>query len=66
MAISKKKLESNKKWDKENIKRIGIAFRKDEYDALKEYCNNFGFSVNGYCRQILMKSINYSKDSEEL
>lgn len=65
MAISKKKMESNKKWDKDNIKRIGIAFKTDEYKALKEYCNNFGFSINGYCRQVLMKSINYTKQEDE-
>lgn len=65
MAVSKKKMESNRKWDKENLKRVGVAFRKDEYECLKNYCDSFGFPVSGFIRQLTLKSISYSKDSEE-
>lgn len=64
MAVSKKQLEYAKKWDKENLKRVGVAFRKDEYEALKKYCDSFGFPVSGFIRQVTMKSINYKKDDK--
>lgn len=64
MAISKKKMESNKKWDKDNIKQAGVVFRKDEYEAVKKYCDSFGFPVSGFIRQVTLKAINYTKHKE--
>lgn len=61
MAVSKAKLESNKKSMQKYWKNVGIKFRKEEYEALKEYCNTLGLPVNGFVRQVMMKAINYNK-----
>ena len=65
MAVSDKQRQYAKKWDEKNIKRVGVVFRTDEYNALKEYCDSFGFPVSGFIRQLTMKAINYSKDELE-
>lgn len=67
MAVSDKKKASNKKWNEKNIRNRTISFRVEEYEALEQYCQILGLSVNSFCRQIIMKAINYQKntDSEE-
>lgn len=66
MAVSKKQLESNKKSDAKYWTTRTIKFRKEEYKALKEYCETLGFPVNGFVRQVVMKSINYNKDENNI
>lgn len=34
-----------KEWDKKNLKRIGVAFRIDEYEKLKQYCDSNNIAV---------------------
>lgn len=64
MAVSESKKRANKKYDKNNYKQQQIRLKIDEYNALHEYCNILGLSINGFCRQIILKSINYKPDNE--
>ena len=66
MAVSEKQKQYAKKWDDKNLKRRTISFRKDEYEALEQYCNMLGLPINRFCRQVLMKAINYNKGESDL
>lgn len=33
------------KWDKNNLKRIGVALRIEEYEKLKKYCDSNNIAV---------------------
>lgn len=33
------------KWDKKNLKRIGVALRIEEYEKLKKYCEENNIAV---------------------
>lgn len=66
MAMSESRKRANRKYDKDNYKQQNVKMRIDEYNALHEYCNMLGLPINGFCRQVLMKAINYNKDESDL
>ena len=34
-----------KEWDKKNLKRVTVAFRTEEYEKLKKYCDSNNIAV---------------------
>ena len=57
MALSEKKLASNKKYDQKNFKYYSIKFKKEEYEKLVQYCTENGLPINGFMRDVIMKAI---------
>lgn len=47
-----------KKWDKENIKRISIALRKEEYEKLQKYCDSNNIAIATFVKSRIVDIIN--------
>lgn len=57
MALSEKKRISNANWDRENMKRMSLALRSDEYAQLKEHIQQTGENANGFIRRAIASTI---------
>lgn len=51
-----KKKASNKKWDSHNLERLSVVFRAGELDTIRQAAQIAGSSVNGFCRETLVKA----------
>lgn len=57
MALSEKKRVSNANWDKDNMKRMSLALRIDEYDRLKKHIQQTGENANSFIRRAIAHTI---------
>ena len=59
--MSEKYTESQKKaslkYAKENLKRVPLDLPKADYEALKEYTEKTGETVNGFIKRIIKENI---------
>lgn len=55
MAFNKK--EYDKKYVKENLKRISLNLQKDNYKILKEVSDKYGYSVSAFIKEAIQEKI---------
>lgn len=54
---SRAKLEANKRYNQKAYKRISIAFKKEDLELIKSYCDAKNLSFNGFVTSTLMKVV---------
>lgn len=57
MATSEAQMKATLKYKAKAYKRIPLDVRIEEYEALKEYTDKTGESINGFIRRIIKKAI---------
>lgn len=57
MATSKAQVEATMRYKAKAYKRIPLDMKIEEYEALKEYTDNTGESINGFIRRIIKENI---------
>lgn len=55
--VSEKKRISNANWDKDNMKRMSLALRADEYAVLKSHIDQTGENANAFVRRAISETI---------
>ena len=65
--VSEKKKQSNRKWDKDNMKKIACRLRKEDAELFANYCYDNGTTPAQYLKQHIMQVIDkyYEKTDEE-
>ena len=57
MATSEAQVRATMKYKAKAYKRIPLDMKIEEYEALKEYTDNTGESINGFIRRIIKENI---------
>ncbi len=57
MAASKAQVRATLKYKAKAYKRIPLDVKIEEYEALKEYTEKSGESINGFIRRIIKENI---------
>lgn len=57
MALSKSKMESNKKYDQTHSKYQTVKMRISEYEAMKKAVEISGETTNGFMRKAIMDRV---------
>lgn len=57
MATSEAQIKATLKYKAKAYKRIPLDVKIEEYEALKEYTENTGESINGFIRRIIKENI---------
>lgn len=57
MATSRAQIEATMKYKAKAYKRIPLDVRIEEYEAIKEYTEKSGESINGFIRRIIKENI---------
>lgn len=57
MATSEAQVKATLKYKAKAYKRIPLDVRVEEYEALKEYTDKTGESINGFIRRIIKENI---------
>lgn len=57
MATSEAQMRATLKYKSKSYKRIPLDMKIEEYEALKEYTDNNGESINGFIRRIIKENI---------
>ena len=57
MATSEAQVRATLKYKAKAYKRIPLDMKIEEYEALKEYTDNTGESINGFIRRIIKENI---------
>lgn len=57
MATSDAQTKATLKYKAKAYKRIPLDVRIEEYEALKDYCNRSGESINGFLRRIIKENV---------
>ena len=57
MAASKAQVEATLRYKAKAYKRIPLDMKIEEYEALKEYTDKTGESINGFIRRIIKENI---------
>ena len=57
MATSEAQIRATLKYKAKAYKRIPLDMKIEEYEALKEYTDNTGESINGFIRRIIKENI---------
>ena len=57
MTQTEAQKRARNKWKSNNMKRIPLDVRTDEYVDLKTYCDAHGLSINGFIRQLIREAI---------
>lgn len=57
MAASEAQVRATLKYKAKAYKRIPLDMKIEEYEALKEYTDNTGESINGFIRRIIKENI---------
>lgn len=57
MATSDAQIRATLKYKAKAYKRIPLDMKIEEYEALKEYTDNTGESINGFIRRIIKENI---------
>ena len=57
MATSEAQVRATLKYKAKAYKRIPLDMKLEEYEALKEYTDNTGESINGFIRRIIKENI---------
>ncbi len=57
MATSEAQVRATLKYKAKAYKRIPLDMKIEEYEALKEYTDNTGESINGFIRRIIKEEI---------
>lgn len=57
MATSEAQMRATLKYKAKAYKRIPLDMKIEEYEALKEYTDNTGESINGFIRRIIKEKI---------
>ena len=60
MATSEAQVRATLKYKAKAYKRIPLDMKIEEYEALKEYTDNIGESINGFIRRIIKENIKKS------
>ncbi len=60
MATSEAQVRATLKYKAKAYKRIPLDMKIEEYEALKEYTDNTGESINGFIRRIIKENIKKS------
>lgn len=61
------KLKANKKWNDENTKNGSFQIRKELFEAMEKYCNEYGYSKNGLITELFkerLKSVGMWDDEQ--
>lgn len=48
---------SNKKWDKENLERLSVVFRRGALEQIASAAGKAGKSKNAFCRDAIMSAV---------
>lgn len=57
MATSEAQVRATMKYKAKAYKRIPLDMKIEEYEALKEYADSTGESINGFIRRIIKENI---------
>lgn len=57
MATSKAQMEATLRYKAKSYKRIPLDVRIEEYEALKQYTEKTGESINGFIRRIIKENV---------
>ncbi len=57
MATSEAQVKATLKYKARAYKRIPLDVKIEEYEALKEYTDSIGESINGFIRRIIKENI---------
>lgn len=57
MATSKAQIEATLRYKAKKYKRIPLDMKLEEYEALKQYTDKTGESINGFIRRIIKENI---------
>ena len=57
MSTSEAQVRATLKYKAKAYKRIPLDMKIEEYEALKEYTDNTGESINGFIRRIIKENI---------
>jgi hypothetical protein len=57
MPYNDKKKETNKKWDKEHMKKLATGLPTPQADQFIEYCNSQGKSVHTVLKEYALQCI---------
>lgn len=63
MATSKAQVEATLRYKAKAYKRIPLDVKIEEYEALKQYTDKTGESINGFIRRIIRESIEFEESS---
>ena len=62
MAMTKKeKAAADMKYAHENLKRIALDYRINEYNAIVEAAKKSGETVSAFCKDAIMQKVGYNK-----
>ena len=62
MGTSEAQVKATMKYKARAYKRIPLDVRIEEYEALKEFTEKNGESINGFIRRIINENIKYPDD----
>lgn len=62
--LTKKKKESNERWDKKNLKRMSLAIPLELYDSLKSHVDSREETVNGFLKRAITETIDSDMKKE--
>lgn len=65
MATSKAQVEATLRYKAKAYKRIPLDMKIEEYEALKQYTDKTGESINGFIRRIIKENIDEEKISHD-
>lgn len=57
MAVSEAQVKATQKYKAKAYKRIPLDVRIEEYEAIKNYTQKTGESINGFIRRIIKENI---------
>lgn len=65
MALSDARKRANKKYDAENIQRVGVVMKKDLHNLLVKYCEDTGKTKSRVFTDLLKKELTEKGYMEE-
>ena len=64
MPPSDAQKRASAKWRSNNVKRIPLDVRNEEYEALRAYCEQHQIPINSFIRQLIRDHIGYTSDND--
>ena len=65
MSWKENKKEYNKKYKRENLKRIPLDVPLEKYDEIKEHATSRNETVNGFIKRAIDKTIQDDKNGDD-
>ena len=63
--LSEKKKQSNRKWDKDNMRSVSCRLRTEDAEQFKEYCAEIGTTPAQFLKQYILKTLKDYYDNDK-